>query len=177
MKQLLSLLTVVLLIATTSVAFAADYSSMTDEQLKEQFNGIRNELTIRGLVAEKKTIIFDQADIQIYISGDITIDKQYVWSETYTLFIPIVVVNNSSSNIGIALENSSVNGWNTDANDKDGSTPAGKKSKAYLYFELKNTDVEALEDFTDVEFTLRIYDSDTFKNIIKTEAITIYAVN
>ena len=51
MKKLVSLFLVVILIMTTVVAFADDYSSMTDEQLKEQLSAIRNELAIRGLKA------------------------------------------------------------------------------------------------------------------------------
>ena len=174
MKKIVSLAMVIVLITTTAIAFAIDYSAMTEAQIKEEFDAIRNELTKRGLVAEKKTVILEQADIQFYISGDLKIDKPYAWSETYNLYIPIVIINNSKSNIMMMIENVSVNGWSTSGDDDGGSTPAGKKSKAYLVFRLEDTDVESLEDFTDVEFTVRIFDSDTYKDLVYTKPITIY---
>lgn len=175
MKKLVSLFLAVILIMTTVVAFADDYSSMTDEQLKEQLSAIRNELAIRGLKAENKTVILEEGGIQFYINGDIKVDKPYAWSETYNLYIPIVIINNSKSNINMMIENVSVNGWSTSGDDDGGSTPAGKKSKAYLVFALADTDVEKLEDFTDVEFTVRIFDTETYNDIVKTNPITIYA--
>ena len=177
MKKLISIILVISFVATFTVAFAADYSSMTDEQLKEQLDATRNELAKRGFVAKKKTVILEQAGIQIYINGDIYIDKDYSWSDDYYLYIPVVVINDTTSNISIMVENPSMNGWTTQGADSGTSTPAGKKAKGSLYFSLEDADVETLEDFTDVEFTLTIYDSSTYKNIVKTGPITIYSPN
>ena len=175
MKKSLSLILVLLLIITSSVAFAADYSTMTEEQLKTQYDLIRNELLKRGLKAEKKTIIVEQKGVQIYVNGDITIEKEYSWDDTYYLFIPVVVVNNTTKTLNIIVGEASINGWSTDASAYSvGAIPAGKKSKGSLKFELEDTDVESLDDFEDVEFTIRMYDDNTWDDLFKTKPITIY---
>ena len=176
MKKAVSLLLVVIIMTlATTVAFAVDYTSMTDEQLKAEYDAIRNELVARGFKAEKKTVILDQDSIQIYINGDFYIDKPYAWASSSYLYLPIVVVNSSTRNINVRLEDSSLNGWSS-YGDTDGcTTPAGKKSKATISFNIEDTDIESLSDFTDVEFAIIVYDTDTYNNILKSEAITIYA--
>ena len=177
MKRLVSIILVVLLISTTSIAFAADYSSMTDEQLKAEYDAIRNELVLRGFKAENKTVIVEQNDVQIYINGDITLAKRYAWDTTYSLFVPVVFVNNTNKTLSMIVEESSVNGWTTEGDVYDvGTVPAGKKAKGNFIFALEDTDVETLSDFTDVEFTLRVYDDNTWDDLFKTKAITIYPV-
>ena len=175
MRRFIALLLVSILLCSMSMAYAADYSSMTDEQLKDQFELIRNELVIRGFKAEKKTVIVEEANIQIYISDDIKLAKRYVWDTTYCLYIPIVVVNNSNYTINMIENESSVNGWTTDCDDDIGAVPAGKKAKGNLIFELEDTEVEELSDFTDAEFTVRVYDDNTWKDLFVTKPITIYA--
>ena len=54
MKKIVSLILAVFLVVTSSIAFAADYSSMSEEQLRAEYNAIRNELVSRGLNAENK---------------------------------------------------------------------------------------------------------------------------
>lgn len=174
MKQLLALIVCGVLMLSVSVAFASDLSSMSDTQLKEQLDAIRNELTVRGLVTENKTVLFDQNGVQIYINGDVKVAKPYDWADEVYLYIPVIVVNSSGDNYGITLENASVNGWSVYGDDENGATPAGKKSKATLYFELEDTDVETLEDFTDVEFLIRIYNTDTFMTVFSSDPITVY---
>lgn len=175
MKKLVSLFLVVILIMTTVVAFADDYSSMTDEQLKAEYNAIRNELLVRGFKAENKKVIVDQSGIQIYINGDIKLEKRYAWDTTYSLFIPVVFINNSAVVTEMIVKDASINGWSTDSSDDIGSVPAGKKAKGNLIFELTDTDVEKLSDFTDVEFSINVYDDKTWKDLFTTKPITIYA--
>lgn len=175
MKKIVSLILAVLLVATSSIAFAADYSSMSEEQLKTEYNAIRNELISRGLKAENKRVLVDKDGVQIYINGDITVDKQYAWDENYTLFVPIVIINNTSHNINMLVENPSVNGWSVDSGYSSLTVPANKKSKASFAFSLKDSDVESIKDFEDVEFSLRVYDDNTWKDLFTTKAISIVA--
>ncbi len=173
-KVVLVTLSLALLIVSV-MAFADDYSSMTDEQLKQQFEAIRNELFARGLKAEEKTVIVDKDGFQIYINGEIKIGKQYDWDDEVKLFIPIVVVNDTTHNCNMMVENSSVNGWTESGDDDIASVPAGKKAKGNLYFSLGDAEVETLADFTDVEFSLRVYDDESWKDLIVTDPITLYA--
>ena len=127
---------------------------------------------VKGLKAEKKAVIVDQKGVQIYINGDPYIEKN--WSGDYKLYIPIVVVNDSSQNITMLVENVSVNGW-AESGSRDGSAvPAGKKDKGLLYFSLDDAEITDVSEFTDVEFTLRVYDNNTWNDLFVTKSITIY---
>jgi len=175
MKRLISFLLVLVLLSSVSFAFADDYSSMTESELKKEFDAIRNELTVRGFKAENKTIIFDKDDIQIYITDDYYIGEPNIIGEV-KFYIPVVIVNNTQQNINIYVYNSSLNGWTLDAYFDNYSIPARKKSKTALYFYIQEfDDIETVNDFTDAEFSLRIEDATTYKDIIRgTEPITIY---
>lgn len=178
MKRIVILLVaLVLMVGSCTMAYAADLSSMSDEELKEQFDAIRNELTVRGLVAAKKTVLLDKAGVQVYISGSPTVEKEYAWSDNLVLLIPIVIVNDSDYNINVISGNSSVNGWTADSTIYE-EVPAGKKAKSNIKFELKETDIESIDDFTDAELTLTVYNKDDWfgKNVVdQTAPITIYA--
>ena len=175
MKKVCTLILILALLLTSAVSYAtSDFSSMSDEELKEQYDAIRNELAVRGLKAEEKTVIVDKDGYQIYINGDISVGKQYDWDTDVYLFIPVVVVNNTSYNVTMLVKNSSVNGWSVEGNKDWMSAPAGKKAKGNLYFTVNDAEVETLSDFTDVEFSLRVYDFDTYDDIFSTESITIY---
>lgn len=175
MKRALSLLLVVGILFSIPIAYASDYSSMTDAQLKEQFNAIRNELTTRGLVAEKNTVILEQAGVKIYISGAPTITKS--WSGSLYLHIPVIIINDSGKSIAVMITETSVNGW-TAYGSLSGNVPIGKKAKTELEFNLEDTDIETIEDFTDAEFAFYVYDNDDWfgqKVVEQTEPITVYA--
>ena len=176
MKRIVSMILASILLFTITVSFASDYSSMTDAELRKQLNNIRNELTVRGLVAEKKTVILDQASVQIYINGSPELSK--TWNEKVYLIIPVVIINDSGKSISVIVEDTSVNGWKADGSISGGEVPKGKKAKAELKFLLDDTDVEGLEDFEDFELWFKVYDNDDWfgtKVIDKSETITVYA--
>lgn len=175
MKKIVSVLLAISLLVISSIAYAADLSSMTEVELKEQLDAIRNELAVRGLIAEKKTVIFEKNDIQIYINGDITMDKKYDWDEHFYLFVPVVVVNNTKQNINFVQNNASVNGWTVEADDDFSSIPAGKKAKGNFIFDLEDSDMESISDFTDVEFYIKAFDDNTYKDLFEYTMITVLA--
>ena len=94
MKRFVALLLAIMLLFSVSIANASNYSSMLDDQLKEQYDMIRNMLLSRGLKAEKKTVILENGGVQIYVSGDPSVEN--TWSGLY-LVIPIVIINDSRS--------------------------------------------------------------------------------
>lgn len=178
MKKIVALLLLCSFLFSITTVFAADYSTMTEAELKEILDSVRNAITVNGLKAEKKTVFLNEANIQIYISDDFRIDKQYEWDEGYKLFIPIVVINDTNKDIAVVYNNSSVNGWKTEAESYIGAIPAGKKAKGEVFFDLKNTDLEEISEFEDVEFTITVYNDDDWfgeKVINETKPITIYA--
>ena len=171
MKRLIGLCLAMVLLF--SFASASEYSSLSDADLRAQFDAIRNELMERGLIAAKNTVLFDQEGIKIYIN-----DAPYVEESMFMgkqLIIPVIIVNDSEQSIDIIATDSSVNGWTTDAYIS-GEVPKGKKAKSQFKFELEDTDVSTMEDFVDAEFSLRVYDGTAWKEITTTaEPIVVYA--
>ncbi len=178
MKKIISLILVILLITNVSAAFASNLSKMTDKQLMTELNDIRNELAARGYKAQDKKVIVDHKGFQIYINGEMTFEKDYVWDTTDSLFIPIVFINNSSHNTYVSADNASINGWSvdcrTDIGSDLGTIPAGKKAKGFLIFSLDGTDVAKPADFSDVEFSLSFMDYDSFSTLLTTKPIAFY---
>lgn len=166
------MLTLVLLVSILPcAAFAVDYSSQSDAELREILDSVRNELVARGFKAENKTVIVDQGDIQIYISGDFEVEDGWLG---LMLDLPVVIINNTSSNIMVSLKNTSVNGWSCDTWVAC-EVPAGKKAKEIFQFELKETDVTTIDEFEEVEFVVHAYDNDNWMgDSIDTDPITIY---
>lgn len=171
-----SLILIHIFTCINTVAFAANYSSMTDEEIKEEIDAMRNELVVRGLKAEKKTEFFNDHNILIYIDGSISVNKKSSWSNDIELDIPVVIVNNSDKNIGLVVRDASVNGWAVEGYfENSGEVPAGKKMKCLFYFYVQNTDVENINEFNDAEFKVRVYNKDTWKDLFVSKSITIYA--
>ena len=60
MKKFLTVLLALLRLCGSCLAEGLDYASMTDAQLHDIVDAARNELTKRELVAEGKTLLFEQ---------------------------------------------------------------------------------------------------------------------
>ena len=173
MKRIFSLVLTSILLLSISSAFAQDCSSLTDAELKEQFYLIRNELSNRGLKAENKTVLLDQNGVTIYLDGSPYIGTN--WTPTQFV-IPVIIVNNTDKNIYISIQKSSLNGWAVTASAHLTTVPNGKKAKVQFIFKLSDSDIETIDDFDDVEFTLTIIDTDNYSVDVvpETDLITIY---
>ena len=160
MKRILSSVLILLMLISIrpSFAFAEDFGSKSDDELQEMYTAIRQELTSRGYRAENKKVLIDYNGVQIYVNGDFSVEKEWYGP---VLKLPIVVANNSQMNICVQLRNPSVNGWGCETMFSP-EIPAGKKVKDNLEFELKETDVESLSDFEDVEFYFHVFDNDNW---------------
>lgn len=159
MKRLVALVLASIMLFSVAVAYADDYSSLSDEQLIEQLNAIRNELVSRGFKAEKNRVLLEKNGIQVYINGDPVI-KRGQWSDTEYLYIPIVIINNTDKVIMCTIDNTSENGWKVYGFISE-EVPAGKKSKSQIEFNLDD-DVKTIDDLEEIEFTFRVFDSNNW---------------
>lgn len=175
MKKAWLILLVLVLCAVSAAACAEEFLEMTDEQLKAQFDAIRLELAARGMRAENGTVIVDQKGFQMYIDGDIRIEKPESGDGILSLYIPVAIVNNSSYKLTVLVEDASVNGWSESGGKDFLPVPAKKTSRGNLTFTLRSAGIEKLSDLTDVEFSLVVYDYASGKDIIATKPITVYA--
>jgi len=147
-------------------ARAADYQSMTDEELVAEANAIRNEQLERQLALEDKAILLDQDGAQVYLTGD-----QRLSHGMY--YLGIVFINNSDYTISILMDNVSVNGWQCGGSGTTKVEP-GNRLMSELGFNITKTDIASEEDLSDLRFTLVLYDSVNHERISITEPITMF---
>lgn len=172
MKRTLALLLALLMLCGTCLAEGLDYQSMTDEQLHAVINSARSELAKRELIAADKTVLFEQEGVTIYISGDYTVREGVIGDAVY-LEIKLVVVNETDRNVGISIENPSVNGWDISAPYLSGVS-AQKKAKDTLKLNVADAEVKTAEDLEDLTLSFRLYDADSYKTFFEGEPITLH---
>lgn len=158
MKRIISMLLISILLLSASRGYAEEISSLTDEQINQLYDIVRNEIARRGLVAENKVVIYDSDNIQLYINGDVFIEKPSFTKEI-KLIIPVIIINNSDKSIEFLIQDSSVNGWAVEGYLLDG-VPARKKAKSEIYFYVEDIEIESIDDFEDAEFILDIRDKE-----------------
>ena len=147
---------------------ANDLSKFSDDDLRAALSAIRNELTRRSLVTDEKTVIFDQDGIQVYLTGEYE-----VWgSDTKYITFNAVVINDSESNIGVSLDDVSINGWNVYGSGIY-DTVAGKKQKSGIEFNLTDAEISSFEEIEDIEFVVSAYDSDSYDTIATSDVVTL----
>ena len=154
--------------AASDSVVANDLSKFSDDDLRAALSAIRNELTRRSLVTDEKTVIFDQDGIQVYLTGEYE-----VWgSDTKYITFNAVVINDSESNIGVSLDDVSINGWNVYGSGID-DTVAGKKQKSSIEFNLTDAEISSFEEIEDIEFVVSAYDSDSYDTIATSDVVTL----
>lgn len=161
MKKIFSLLIAIIMLFSYS-ALAEDYSSMSDDDLRSVQNSIRSELLKRDLVFKEKTVLFDQDDVQVYLTGECDFDLPY--TKLYA-----VVINDSNYPVSFAFAQHytvSVNGWEVWGDpDYLNTTSPGKKRKGYINIKMKDAEVAAFEDIEEMEFQLVLMNDDTSEPI------------
>lgn len=171
MKRFLSLFLALMLIGSVAVAESIDYASLSDEELHAIINAARNELTKRELVADEKTVICDQDDVQVYLTG------RYKWNEgsneSIYLVLEAVIINNSQYELSISIDSISVNGWDVWAGGP-GTTNAGKKKKGEFNIKVSDAEIKKFGEIEDIEFHLELYDMGAWKTINEIPTVTVH---
>lgn len=95
------------------------------------------------------------------------VEEDTFWGKSILLYLE----NNSPKNVTVSIDNMSINGYMVTPYFSS-SIYSGKK--AINDISLLSTDLEAngITSVDDVELSLRVYDSDTYEDIISTEAIS-----
>jgi len=169
MKKLLSLILATMLLGSVALAESVDYASMTDEELHGIIDSARNELTKREMVFGEKTVLIDQDGVQFYLTGEYEFnassDSKYTELET-------VLINNSDRKVTVTVDDLYVNGWQIFAMCGS-NADAGKKDKGSLDMSLADAEVNTFEDIQDMEFMIRVYDSETYDDLFIVGPITV----
>ena len=169
MRKLIALLVTIIMLFSCS-ALAEDYSSMTDDDLHSMLNSIRNELLKRDLVYNEKIVLFDQDDVQVYLTGDC--DFRLPYTKLYA-----VVINNSTNPVRFAFANDykiSVNGWEVWGDpDYLGTTSPGKKQKGYINIKMEDAEVASFEEIEEIELNFVLMNAETRKPISSAPTVVV----
>ncbi len=172
MKKIFALvLAVLLFVAIPCEAFAEvpDFSAMSDEELHALINASRNELAARELIAGENVLLFDQEGVQVFMTGNNSIDD---YGNSVELNIEVVIINDSEYDIALVDDSTSVNGWEVMFYGV-GGVSAGKKKKAELELEISDASISTLEEVEDIEFVFQILDEDSYDVICTLDPITV----
>lgn len=165
-KKLVSIFTVLLSVVLATIVFAqdTDYASLSDEELRGIIQSARDELDRRKTAEEGNTILYDKDGIQVYFTGESSYNIS-ISDATYDILnMETIVINNSDKNISVSFSDCSINGWETKAGGVQ-DISAGKKKKDMVDFNLTLADITKKEEIDDIEYTLLIYDNDTYDDI------------
>lgn len=167
MKKLVALLVAAFILASSSV-YAADYQSMTDEELLTEANAIKNEQVRRELIAGENPVIYDCDGVQAYLTGDYTLYGE-------TMELEVVVINDSDVEISLLPDDSQVtiNGWECYSFGVS-DVGAGKRKKAGMLMNIGDSDITAYEEISHIEFSLHTMNPDTYMTISHGEPVTVY---
>jgi len=178
MKKLLGLVLAIMMAVIPCLGTAEttyDFSSMTAEDLAALIAAAQEALLGMGVVAEEddgalhmpaegeepaeELVLFDQDGLKVVITS-------IEFTEYYDLKVNVTVINNTDYEVNISLEDVSVNDWTVYAGGVYG-VQAGKKAKDYFYFSSLDEDAEVMsvEDLEYAEFTIRVYDSETYDDL------------
>ena len=155
MKKLLAV--ILLLCMLMPCAVAEDYTAYTTEELHAIVDAARNELTKRELVAKSKLLVFDDYNVQIYMTGN---GRPWEYGEEKYFDLEFIVINGTEHNIAVGFNDVSINGWNV-AGGIISKIMAGKKMKGTIILSLTGASLDSYTGIEDLEATISFHSSDT----------------
>lgn len=107
--------------------------------------------------------VFSGNNLRVICKG---LKKDSIWDGTVVFYLE----NNSGKAVSIYAENVSVNGYMVDVGMYSDLRPSTRMVDG-MY--LLNTELDSIDDIHDIEFNLRVVDSDTFQNIATSDVIRL----
>lgn len=158
-KKIVAFFMAFILTVIPMISLAADYSTMTIDELFSEINQIRAELQIREFNDEM--IICDSDGMKITIDGKPEVEESYDGS--YKLSLHYIAVNTGNKAVGFSFDKICINGWEIICLEMP-SLDAGKKMKGTLevYSVDEMADIKSADEIEDIEIYGYTYDSLTY---------------
>lgn len=121
-----------------------DYSSMTNEELKEIISLCSAELRARETIDPDWVLLFDCDTVKIYQYDNAEI------SIFGSLRVPVVVINEMDYDIIVSIKKAKCNGWEIYSDGPSAS--AQSKKKDTLSFSVDEAFVESIDQINSLEF-------------------------
>lgn len=113
---------------------------------------------------------------QLYTSNGVTVYyKGYIEDDGIfpSTDLNFLIVNDSEQNVRVVSDNCSVDGFSISPSDVNSTCLAGKMTNDKMSFYKSTLEEQGIDKISEIQFTLRCYDSDSYKDIWETEYITI----
>ena len=128
-------------------------------------------ITIQTSVSGFFTQEVDDSGDEIYNANSLRVvckglKKDSIWDGTVVFYLE----NNSGKAVSIYAENVSVNGYMVDVGMYSDLRPNTRMVDG-MY--LLNTELDSIDDIHDIEFNLRMFDSDTYQDIATSDVIRL----
>ena len=169
MKRFLTFV-LVLVLATPNVVFAADYSAMSDDELYDELNLIRAEMTKRQSANDEDTVLVDADGITVTLKKGEPELKEFYDGEKYLVF-NVTIVNSSTEATAVRTDDCYLNGWKVSSDCSTSLEPGAKvKEELSIYNVNEDAEVESIEDLEDLKIVFLTYDANSYDT--KTSDIT-----
>jgi len=169
MKKLLSLLLVMIMLPIAALANSIDlttmfdFSTMTDDALKNIISLCSAELRSRASSDPEGVLLFEYDKIRLYQTGDPYINYGI-------LYIPVVICNDGDYEAFVSPDNTICNGWSIYSSGC--STLANSKKKDAISFKIEDAEVTSVDQITSLLFVWNIFDMGTFNTTYQDEQPT-----
>ncbi len=112
-------------------------------------------------------VIYDDNAIRVICKG---LKDDSIWDGELVFYVE----NNTDRSVNLNSENVSINGFMSDASFWVDLCPNTKAVDGMYLYDLEGLNLESIDDISEVEFSLRIIDKDTWDDIDKTDPITLH---
>lgn len=160
-----------LMLLMVSVAFADDYSAMSNDDLYAIINAVRTELLSRDLALTPDQVFLETEKVAMYMDK-----KDIEFTSSGTLKIPVVLVNNTENEISFQIDSLMVNGWECSGSIGNIQTNGKKRATIDLYCG-KGAEVTALEEIEDIRVAFLAFNMNTFEYEAKMDPILLVIEN
>lgn len=163
MRKVFSVILVLIISLVPVLSIAADYTALSDEELLNELNQIRAEITKRTLNSDKVVIDSDGVIVSLRENGIELIEE---FDKTFSLVFNGVSVNNSDVAIAVSVDKIAINGWECNVMSSFSLDPGKKAMKKFGVKDIfSKVDFSSIEEIEDIEFYYHTYDPETYKTI------------
>lgn len=156
MRKFISFLFSLIIALTPLFSLAADYTSLSDEELLSSLDQIRAELEKRTFNSDRIICDSEKDGIIMALHKDALSTDEFDGSR---LYIKCIVVNNGDKQIGVQVDKVAINGWECETTFSYIEIDPSKK--AIITVEVRDftslTDCSSIEDIEDMEFYCYTY--------------------
>lgn len=149
MKKLIATILIIILLPIAALADLPDVTGMTDQELKDLISACSQELMARNTVEPEGIVLFDEAGIRLYQTGDAYIERGRIK-------VPCAMYNDLDITASVSPINVSCNSYSTFGYSGSELQPHSW-AKCELDFATSELELKSLDEVISLLFSWQIY--------------------